>query len=81
MEFVAYLQKLNLTKIYGSSSICNTLTPQSKGNHGATDHMFPSVLGQHHDVAQECGTCCLSAGAMSGQYYDISWESGIPFLN
>ena len=27
--------------------ICNTLTPQIKGNHGATNHMFPSVPWQH----------------------------------
>ena len=32
-------------------SKCNTLTPQIKGNHGATNHMFLSVPGQHHDVA------------------------------
>ena len=49
------------TSIY--ITICNTLTPQIKGNHRTTNHVFPSVEGnitmlpsmpgQHRDVAQE----------------------------
>ena len=35
--------------------ICNTLAPQIKGNHRATNLMFPSALGQYHDIAQEGG--------------------------
>ena len=53
--------------------ILTTLTPQIKGNHRVTNYMFPSVPGQHHGVARECGICCLST-------YDIAQESSIPFL-
>ena len=34
---------------------CNTLTPQIKVKHGATNLMFPFGPGQHHDVALEDG--------------------------